>query len=368
MLKVPLKSPEPDFEGFKRVIKGERKAKRVYFVELLFDQEIIDFIIKNFLGEEPITLSSKTKEDFLKQQINFWQRMGYDYIRVSGGLEFPGKDRKTEDTALLSRKERSWVEEGKGVINSWEDLEKYPWPDINKVEYSSYEFVSKNLPEGMKMMVCPSSGIFEISSENLLGFEGMSYLLYENPLLVEAVFNKVRETIYNFYKNIVELEGVEGFFQGDDMGFTTSTIVSPRLLRKLVLPWHKRFASLAHKYNKMYWLHCCGNVLSLMEDFIEDVKIDAFHSFQDVIIPVGEFKRKYGERVAVFGGVDVDKLCRLEENNLRKYVRRILEECMPYRYALGSGNSIANYVPVKNYLIMLDEGLRWKDYSLRGRR
>ena len=329
MLKVPLKNPKPDFEEFKRVIKGERKAKRVHFVELLADQEIINFIIENFLKEKVITFSSKTKKSFLKQQINWWYRMGYDYIRLGGGLEFSGKERRTEDTALLSRKERSWVEEGKGVIGSWEDFEKYPWPDVNKIDYSPYEFISKNLPQGMKMMVCPSSGILEISSEALLGFEGMSYLLYDNPTLVEAVFNKMGETIYSFYKNVVELEGVEGFFQGDDLGFKTSTIVSPEILRKLVLPWHKRFASLAHQYNKMYWFHCCGNVLLIMEDLIKEVKIDAFHSFQDDIIPVGEFKRKYGKRIAVFGGVDVDKLCRLEENDLRKYVRKILRECMP---------------------------------------
>ena len=361
MLKVPLRDPKPDFEEFKRVIKGEKCAKRVHFVELLADQEIISSITENFLKEKAITFSLKTKESFLKQQINFWYRMGYDYIRLSGGLEFPGKERRTKDTALLSRKERSWVEEGKGAISSWEDFEKYPWPDVNKIDYYPYEFVSKNLPDGMKMMVCPSSGILEISSEALLGFEGMSYLLLDDPALVEAVFNKVGEAIYNFYKNIVELEGVEGFFQGDDMGFKTSTIVSPEVLRKLVLPWHKRFAFLAHKYNKMYWLHCCGNVLTLMEDFIEDIKIDAFHSFQDTIIPVGEFKRKYGERTAVLGGVDIDKLCQLEESDIRKYVREILEECMPYRYALGSGNSIANYTPVRNYLIMLNEGLKWKN-------
>jgi len=132
------------------------------------------------------------------------------------------------------------------------------------------------------------------------------------------------------------------------------------------LPWHKKFASLAHAHNKMYWLHCCGNVLPIMEDLIEDIKIDAFHSFQDTIIPVGEFKRRYGKRIAVFGGVDVNKLCRLQENELRGYVREILEECMPYGYALGSGNSIANYVPVKNYFIMLDEGLKWKNIGLGG--
>jgi uroporphyrinogen decarboxylase len=28
-------------------------------------------------------------------------------------------------------------------------------------------------------------------------------------------------------------------------------------------------------------------------------------------------------------------------------------------YCLGTGNSVANYIPVQNYLAMLDEGRRW---------
>jgi len=365
MLNVPLKNPMPNFEEFKKVIMGEKKAERVHFVELFADPEIVSFIIENFLGEKVVLWSPETRRDFLRQQINWWYRMGYDYARVAipNGLEFPSKKRRVGDTALLSRGERNWVEEKEGAITSWEDFQRYPWPDAGKINYSLYEFVAKNLPEGMKMITGFPGGVLEISSEFLLGFEGMSYLLYDDPELVEAVFNRVGGIIYEFYKNIVDLEGMEGFFQGDDMGFNTSTIVSPEVLRKLVLPWHKRFASLAHQHNKMYWLHCCGNVSAIMEDLIEDVKIDAFHSFQDVIIPVTEFKKRYGDRVATLGGVDMDKLCRLDEKNLRKYVRGILDECMPYRYILGSGNSIANYVPVKNYLVMLDEGLRWKSSS-----
>ncbi len=373
MLKLPLiKTPDPNFEEFKKVVKGEKKAEKVHFAELFPDPEIVSAVTE-MLGEKSVfplySVPSgfedlKAKKNYLKQWINFWYKMGYDYVTIIGteisGLNFPRKSRKAEDTALIPRKNRDWVEEGKGIITSWKDFEKYSWPDPEKLDYSLYEFVSKNLPDGMAMMVCPSSGVFEITSEFLLGFEGLSYLLYDQPDLVEAVFNKVGDTLCRFYKNVVDIDKVGGFFQGDDMGFNTSTIVSPEILRRLVLPWHKKFAAIAHEHNKMYWLHCCGNVLSLMEDLIEDVKIDAFHSFQDTIIPVVQFKKSYGNRVGTLGGVDVDKLCRLDEVNLRKYVRGILDECMPYRYALGSGNSIANYVPVENYLIMLDEGLKWK--------
>jgi len=353
-----LKNPEPDFEEFKKVIKG-KKAERVHFVELLMDYEVKKYITEKYFGEKWIDYSEENKEKFIKQEINFWYKLGYDYVRIAGGIVFYGKSRKTKDTAILSKGERGWVEEGTGMIKNWNDFENYPWQKKEEIDYSIYEIASKNLPDGMKMLICPSSGVFEIASETLLGFENMSYLIVDNFPLVEAVFNKVGEIIYEFYKNAVEIDNVEGFFQGDDLGFKTSTFLSPEHLRKLVIPWHKKFAEIAHQNGKMYWLHSCGNILNVIEDFINNVKIDAFHSFQDEIIPVWEFKKRYGEKIAVLGGVDVNKLATYNEENLRKYVREILDRCMPYKYALGSGNSIANYIPVENYLIMLDEGLKY---------
>jgi len=41
-------------------------------------------------------------------------------------------------------------------------------------------------------------------------------------------------------------------------------------------------------------------------------------------------------------------------------VRETLAVCQPGGgYCLGTGNSVANYVPVENYLAMLDEGRKF---------
>ena len=98
-----------------------------------------------------------------------------------------------------------------------------------------------------------------------------------------------------------------------------------------------------------------------MDDLIELVGIDGFHSFQDVILPVAEVKIRYGHQVALLGGADMDKLSTLPGADLRVYLRGILEACMPGgRFAFGSGNSIANFVPLQNYAILLEEARRWK--------
>jgi uroporphyrinogen decarboxylase len=45
---------------------------------------------------------------------------------------------------------------------------------------------------------------------------------------------------------------------------------------------------------------------------------------------------------------------------VRRRVRETLDVCQPGGgYCLGTGNSVSNYVPVDNYLAMLDEGRRY---------
>jgi uroporphyrinogen decarboxylase len=99
-----------------------------------------------------------------------------------------------------------------------------------------------------------------------------------------------------------------------------------------------------------------------MEDLIETVGIDARHSFQDNIEPVEEVYRKYGDRIAILGGVDVDLLSRGTPGEVRARTREILEVCAPGGgFCMGSGNSLPNFVNVENYYAMLDETSKWNE-------
>ena len=115
-------------------------------------------------------------------------------------------------------------------------------------------------------------------------------------------------------------------------------------------------SALCHEHGILFLLHSCGNLDRVYEDLIDKVRIDAKHSFEDAILPVEKFSEMFRRRVAVIGGVDVDILARGSEAQVRARTRKILEACAPSgAFALGSGNSITNYVPVPNFLAMLDE-------------
>ncbi len=363
---VPLKNPSPDIDAFIAMLKGEQAPKRVHFSELFLDNETMQAICETHLGRtwvSPSPLDPKNDwKPYVDNVIECWHRLGYDYVWASAwnDILFRGKYRLGTDTADHAKASRVWMEESEGIISSWDDFETYPWPDVQNISLEAYEYASKRLPEGMGMFVCFGQGFLENVMNVLVGYEPLAFMLYEQPDLAEAIFSKVGEILYAMSERVVGLPKVAGFFQGDDMGYKSGTLISPDHLRQYVLPWHKKVASLAHDNNLTYILHTCGNVEAIMEDLIDDVRIDAKHSFEDKIQPVTEFYSQYSSRIGVLGGVDIDKLCRSSEEDIRRYTRSILDQCMPNgRYALGTGNSVANYIPLNNYLAMLDEGVLW---------
>lgn len=359
MRELPLRKVSHNFESLEKVLKGEKRPQKVHFVELGVDKEIIKYVTEKMMGGIWTPLTEEFKESYQKQKLDFYYKMGYDYVPLGlNWINLPKfKERKTTDTSTLSRGQRSWVEEGGGIIKNWKDFERVDWDDI-KTDLRKLDYLQRNLPDGMKITIITS--LFEMILEKFLGYEDLFILSYDNPKLVEAVFEKWGQKVYDAYKQAVQYPRVGAIFHADDLGHKTGTMLSLDFLKRNVFPWFKRYASLAHQQDKMYWYHCCGNVSGLIDHLIKDIQIDAFHSFQDEIIPVGNFIKKYGDRVAALGGIDMDRLTRMGEQELRKYVRDILDECMPGRYALGSGNTIANYIPVRNYFVMLEEAMKWK--------
>jgi uroporphyrinogen decarboxylase len=364
-----LDHPAPDFEEFVRVLKGEQAPRRVHLVELGIDPEVLQALQETYFNEawvlpRGVFAPNQPDESYFRQVVNLYFRLGYDFVPLwPMWLNNPAnKVRSATDTAALSRGTREWVDESDALIKSRTDFESFPWDKI----YTPPEIVemaARYLPNGMKLAV--SACLFEDIFENLLGAEGLFYLMADDPLLVEDVFNSWGQVVYDYYASVISIEAVGAIFHADDMGFKTGTLISPNDLHRLLFPWLAKYAELAHSSKKQFFLHSCGNLYkkspSVIDDLISMVKIDGFHSFQDVICPVTEVKSRYGSRVALLGGADMDKLASLPETDLRIYLRDILNVCMPGgRFAFGSGNTIANFVPLRNYAIMLDEARQWK--------
>jgi uroporphyrinogen decarboxylase len=347
-----LPKPAPDVRRLETVLRRGR-PDRVPLVELMIADEVLGELHGRPLAPLPPKPDRAQLHQWAEQRVEMWWRLGYDYYRVRAEIPFTVERLPAADTAPSIGGQRQWVNEREGLIRSWDDVERYRWPSRADIDFSQSEAALECLRDGMGGIGF-SGGVLEWSS-TLLGLETFAMALYDDPKLVREVVDRVGRAIYDAFDVFCEMDTIFAIWLGDDMGFKTATLLSPEHLREFILPWHKKYADLAHRTGRLFMLHSCGYVEPIMPDLVEDVKIDAKHSFEDAIVPVTEFKQRWGGQVAVLGGVDVDILTRGTPDDVRNATRHVLDTCaVDGGYACGSGNSVPNYVPAQNYLAMVE--------------
>ncbi len=368
---------KPDFDNLRRTLLRQGPPGPVPFAELFADPGTMELVLDQKFPVDLRAMVRGTSEEgepepaldrLLKGKqvvdmiLRFCLETGYDYVYMYPGIDFPRDNYNlAEDTASQKNwiaGQRVWQNEETGPIQTWADFEAYPWPTPETIDYAGVQYLDAVMPPGMKVCV-DLPGVLENASW-LMGFQSFSYALFDQLDLVKAIIQKVGEAVIAAVEHTAAFENVGMFFLGDDMGFYSGTLVSPAILREHIFPYHRRLVSAAHAYDKPVLLHSCGNLEKIMDDII-DIGFDAKQSFEDKIMPVEEVYRRWGDRIAIVGGIDMDIMARGSVEDVRRRTRQVLEACgvAGTGYCLGTGNTVANYIPKDNYFAMLDEGRRW---------
>jgi uroporphyrinogen decarboxylase len=288
----------------------------------------------------------------------FSKAVGYDYVTMIPIVPVRKTVRSLADDPDQRRGKRAWIEENRGILSTRKEFEEYEWPPVDQVSILPIEYAGGQLPPGMKVMV-QCDGIFEMLKE-LMGLQQMAIKSIKEPDLLDDILERLTTITVHAVDMSAAHPATGAIFYGEDLGSSAGTLLSPRFLRKYLVPRLKLIADACHKHGKLFLLHSCGQISDIMENLIEEVKIDGKHSFQDNIEPVEEFYKKYHDRISVLGGLDMTLLASGTQADVRARTRQILDACgVSGGFCIGSGNSISNYVKIENYYAMLDETRKW---------
>ncbi len=286
--------------------------------------------------------------DFFADYARFWREMTCDTVSFECGIcpILPGHG------AILGGRP--------GPIQNRSDFDRYPWADLPRIFWETYgpqlDALAASIPAGMKAIGGCGYGVFEIS-EDLVGYENLCLLPSDDPELFADLYARIGDLMVTLWSALLERYG--DLFavcrMGDDLGFKTSMLIRPELAIKHLFPQYRRVIDLVHAAGKPFLWHSCGCIFPVMEAAIT-VGIDAKHSNEDEIAPFSRWIEDYGSRIGLFGGIDVNVLCLMKPQDIFEYV---VEHGKQYRdaargYALGSGNSIPDYVPAESYLAMVE--------------
>lgn len=324
----------PDFENnLLQVLRGQTPERPTLFEMIISTDHLV-----HMAGRFP---APNDGMDAFRMQVEAMENGGYDYVMAyAAPFLFRADRRVSEKTHSLN---------GQGVISDWESFERYPWPDAVGADYSGLKLAGSLLPEGMKLGVLGPNGVLE-NVIDLVGYDNLCFMLFEEPELAQAIFDKVGSTLLTYYEHAAEEDSVGFLCSNDDWGFNTQTFLSPELMRRYVFPWHKKIVQTAHAAGKPCMLHSCGYFDNVIEDIIGDIGYDARHSYEDGIKPVEEAYEQLQGRIAVLGGIDIHFLATRTPDEIYRRCRDMLARTADRGgYALGSGNSIPGYIPFENF-------------------
>ena len=316
---------------------------------------LFEFFLNEFLynsATEGVNLpENELLRDCVKTVLTY-DRFGYDYgtFRALPGSGFSFPDiRKREKT--ISQNEGA-------VVSDWESFEKYilPVPAFKDADFKVIEELIPYIPEGMKLIASGPGGIEE-NLISMVGYENLCFMMVDHPDLVEAISRKVGERLAEYYSRLCNFPVVGACISNDDRGFKTQTLLTRDQLQTYIFPWHQKITDTIHNSGRKVILHSCGNIYPVMDTIIDVLKYDAKHSYEDAIMPVEQAYDEYGSRIAILGGIDVDFVCQSTPEEVFRRSKEMLERAAGKGgYALGTGNSVPEYVPVDNYLAMIRAG------------
>ncbi len=339
---------QPNVQHMLDVLANRRPARLPIYEHIISPkimEQVLDVRFAELEGGDRHDL-----KEFFRHYCRFWPGMGYDTVSYEVCITevLPGHG------AIMG---------GKGPIQSRADFERYPWAEL-PARYWAYaapklDAFARQLPRGVLGLGGVGNGVFEIS-EDLVGFESLAFLAADDPDTFAALYRRIGDLMTAIWSEFLPRYGdVFAICRfGDDLGFKTSTLVSPRTIRQHILPQYRRVIRTIKTAGKPFLWHSCGCIFSVMDDVIA-LGIDAKHSNEDCIAPFDTWIARYGDRIGLLGGIDVDLLCQKPPEEITECV---YEQGHRFRaaargYALGSGNSIPEYVPIDGYLAMI-EGAR----------
>lgn len=247
-------------------------------------------------------------------------------------------------------------EESKRLLNPPVDIEDawdYQEPDITKV---TGDLVEKYVKETDFFVFAQIGGPISMLNEmypmedymvNCITYPDETHVLTEKVIAFETKKAKL------FLD-----KGADAILIADDMAFNTGVFLPPYVMEEHVYPFYKQMIQEIKSYKDTpIFLHSDGNLNSIMDKLVE-CGFDGIQSLQPSAgMDIGEIKKKYGDRLCLWGNIDLDYImCFGTVEEVRAEVRKTIEIAAPGGgFILSTCNTMVDIIPPENILAMMKE-------------
>jgi uroporphyrinogen decarboxylase len=349
------------YQGIKRIAKVEAPDNYMYEWPELGTAEIdeetmrrLQSDVRGVLDLEPAEVLKRNRERAPHSNcIDSW---GSGQMEIKPGEWFPGIHPLAEARTL-------------------EDLDQYQgWPDMSDPSRVAHvREASKRLAEENEFAIMATPWLL-FPFERAHAMQGMETFLLNmamDPDFARAMLERITDYCKQLMGHFLDELGdnVDIIKIGDDLGTQKRLMISPKMYREILKPFHADFIDFIKSRTKAKVLfHSCGDVAALIGDFI-DIGVDILNPIQTSTGSISDLpaiKKQFGKNIVFCGGIDSHRILPYGSvEDVRQEVKRVMEILGPGGGCMiGAVHTVMNDVPPENVLAMVDAVEEFGHYPL----
>jgi uroporphyrinogen decarboxylase len=300
-------------------------------------------------------------------------RLGLDSLGVAA--PYVGKERKAPDGAPLS----FWgtLRERYGAGRDYpispdatlDDIERYPWPSADDFDYDALAADARRLGSRVALRSDAWHPLF-CQVFDLMGMEEAMLTLAGRPEVYDAIVERVFRFVLDHARRTAAACGddLPIFSVGDDFASQRGLMISPRDWRRIFKPRYEQLFRVGKDAGKFILFHSCGDISEVLDDLV-DIGMDIWQTVQlhTLPFPPEELKRRYGKRLAFFGGISGQRLPFASVDEVRAETVRVIRALGRHGgYIVSPDHTVKPGVPPENVLALYDaaRNFRASGYTL----
>lgn len=251
---------------------------------------------------------------------------------------------------------------GSQIISDWSQLDDFldtlPVPDDDKVCEPVRNAVKNS---GGRYVVCMAWNYFFEKLWSLRGMQNVLMDFHLHPKEMHRLGEGLLEVALKFVECAADA-GADAFSSSNDLGHQTGLMMHPHTFREFLKPLLAELIKASHERGMDFWLHSCGNLTDILEDFAE-IGLDALHPIQYGAMNWNKSARVIDGRFTAWCGIDVQHILQeADPDGVRAHVREMIDTFHHVgrgKLVVAAGNGITGSTPLKNIDAFLDETFRY---------
>jgi len=194
----------------------------------------------------------------------------------------------------------------------------------------------------------------------LMGYENISYALYDDPGLVSEVCRISNDFFKEAARRAVEA-GCVAVWVSEDLGSSSGGLFSLEHYRRYFLPPCAELVEYVHSLGVPVLFHSCGHIKPYLPDLAQ-TKIAAVHPLQRTAgMDLRTMKEQYGKRWCLIGNIDSSRTLPYgTPEEVAAEVQEAIDIAAPGGgYILASDHSLHDGIPLANIVEMFHVGAEY---------